>query len=504
MLNKPKYMIPSTKRQECVIDANANDIIFSCVVDGDEAIGAWEIKIYTLIDNALMFDSGKQKLSSPFFPINAKNENAEFEVNIKNFLPTSTQYFEAGTAYDDTKTYYTRKLNSDGSYSYTEYTGSKPPSSGTQLYYIGKLTNSTNAYYWTIDFWNIEGSNKSDAQFNASSIQSVFYANSTPSITIQCGVDDVDSAGNDYIKYVPLSSGAKLDSSKYYFKAVYSQSQSIGIKKYGWLIKDSDADIALVDTISHNQIYGTKDNIECSYRGFLNDGNYSVQLYIETQNGATLTTSPIPFSVSYGLTYLTNDFKVSELKQETAILLDWGQANVICGKVESGDIEYVQNYPIVDYSREEPNTSISIPTSSSVVFDYGATSGLDVPESSYMIISTQLSDASDRLIFSAEGTDSDKNNIARKLSFKSGYFVYEITDENGVLKIYRSPQAFSPNQYKWYIIIMYPYRNGGSATMMSVTESNLKDGVYPRRSLYPYETLYPSFGVWDKLKSGGV
>ena len=85
MLNKPKYMIPSTKRQECVIDATANDIIFSCVVDGDEAIGAWEIKIYTLIDNALMFDSGKQKLSSPIFPINAKNENAEFEVNIKNF-----------------------------------------------------------------------------------------------------------------------------------------------------------------------------------------------------------------------------------------------------------------------------------------------------------------------------------------------------------------------------------------------------------------------------------
>lgn len=504
MLNKPKYMIPSTKRQECVVDANSNEIVFSCVVDGDEAIGAWEIKIYTLVDNALIFDSGKQKRSSPFFPINAKNENAEFEVNIKKFLPTSTQYFEAGTAYDDTKTYYTRTLNADGTYTYTKYAGSKPPTSGTQLYYIGKFTNSTNAYYWTIDLWNIEGANKSDAQPSTSSVQSVFYANSTPSITIQYGVDDTDSAGNSYIKYKALSSGATLDSSKYYFKAVYFQSESVGIKKYGWLIKDVNADISLVDTISHNQIYGTKDNIECSYRGFLSDGNYSVQLYIETHNGATLTTSPIPFSVSYGLTYLTNDFKVSELKQETAILLDWGQANVICGRIGSGNIEYLQNYPILDYSRENPNTSISIPTSSSVVFDYGATSDLDIPESSYMIISTQLSDASGRLIFSAEGTDGSGNSIVRKLSFKSGYFVYEITDGSGVLKTYRSSQTFSPNQYKWYIIIMYPYRNGGSATMLSVTESNLKDGIYPRENLYPYETLYPSFGVWDKLKSGGV
>lgn len=501
MLNKPKYMTPSTKRQECVIDANASEIMFSCIVDGDEAIRAWEIKVYTLVDNALILDTRKQTLGTAFFPITSKNENATFEVDIKKYFPAEVQYFEAGTAYDETKKYYTRRLNSDETtYTYTEYTGNFSSRGNTQLYYKGGLCNSKNAYYWTIDFWG-DSTEDSDNTPEASSVQSVFYANSTPTIGLQCGAEYVNSKGETSIGYTVLTDGKVLDSSRYCFRATYSQAESIGIKRYGWRINDIDTDVSLVDTISQNQIYGTKDNIECSYKGFLNDGNYSIELFIETQLGAIIHTPIVHFSVSYALTYLTNDFSVSNLRQESAILLDWREANVICGHIIGNEVKYIENYPIVDYTREVPNTSVAIPASSSIVYDYGSNSGLDISESCCIVLSTQFNDSKNRVVFSAEGVNDSGANITRRLSYSDGYFVYDITNDDGVLKTFRSSSKYYPDKYKWYIISMYPYSTNG--TLIQVTESKLKNGLFPRQALYPSESLHPTFGVWDKLKNGG-
>ena len=72
--------------QECTIDVKNDKILFSCIVDGNESISAWRIKIYTLNDSALVLDTSKQTLSKPFYPIDSKNRNVVFEINLKDYL----------------------------------------------------------------------------------------------------------------------------------------------------------------------------------------------------------------------------------------------------------------------------------------------------------------------------------------------------------------------------------------------------------------------------------
>ena len=68
MLNKPKFMTPSINNDSCVVDVNADKITFSCIVDSDEPIYAWRIKIYKLSDNSLILDTGTKDLTPPLLP----------------------------------------------------------------------------------------------------------------------------------------------------------------------------------------------------------------------------------------------------------------------------------------------------------------------------------------------------------------------------------------------------------------------------------------------------
>lgn len=439
MLNKPKFMSPSTNMQECTIDVTASKIPFSCVIDGNEAINAWQIKIYKLNDNTLVLDTNKQTLSSPFFPVDEKNKHVIFNRDLASYISTNTSFI-----------------------------------------------NSSEPYYWIIQVWGATGA-------TTISCEEVFYAYSYPVISIQYSQNGTD--------YSDLTEGQVLNSKNYSFKAQYNQEQNIPLKRYGWLLTDTDSGQVLLDTISHNQIYGTQDNIICSYDGFLNSGNYSIKLYIETQNDLTLTTLPISFSVSYMTTQLSNEFKVEVLKNEPAIMLDWKSAIIIGGNY-TGEINYMKNYPIVNYTLNPPNTSVKIPNESFISYDYGATSSLDISEESYIVLSTQLLNSQDRILFIAEGVDKSGNSIMRKLSFESGKFVYILLSSKGVIKKTYTP-TLQPCENVWYIIIMSPFLGfNGAGTTLNVTESCVKNGLYPTETLYPSESLYPYFGVWDKLKGG--
>ena len=136
MLNKPKFMRPSTNKEECTIDVTADSIPFSCIVDGNESINAWQIVIYDIITNDIVFDSNKVDLTSSFYPVDEKNRNVVFSVNLKNYIPEDTAF-----------------------------------------------KNRLEAYYWTITLWGASG-------VTTTSYQEVFYANKTPSIKFSCNGDD--------------------------------------------------------------------------------------------------------------------------------------------------------------------------------------------------------------------------------------------------------------------------------------------------------------------------
>ena len=311
MLNKPKFMKPSTNKEECTIDLTADNIPFSCIVDGNESITKWQIKIYDITDNKEVFTTEEITLKPSFYPVDEKNRNVVFAVNLKEYLNGDTSL------------------------------------------------NRSEAYYWTITLWGSSG-------YSTTSYQEVFYANKTPSISLN------------------IKDGDILTGKSYTFRAEYEQNEEVQLKRYGWKITDTDSGQVLVDTITSNQIYGSADNIICNYNGFLNGGNYSVELFVETQNNAKITTSPLHFSVSYASTFLSNDFKVETLKNEPAIMLDWNDALVISGVLRDkddnvvgvGDTTFKENYPV------DNQCSIGIPYRHKVVYNRDSSLNFDINENS--------------------------------------------------------------------------------------------------------------------------
>lgn len=463
MLNKPKFMTPSTNMQECTIDLNEDNIPFSCIVDGNEAVTAWQIIIYDINNGESVFDSGKITLESPFYPVDEKNRNVVFDKNLKDYPNT---------------------LSGDTTF-----------------------VNRKDAYYWTISFWST--TEKENDIPTTTSCEEVFCATTKPSVTISYR-ENQDS------DYTDLSENTVLKSRTCYFKGNYFKRTEGDylppLKRYGWKLCDTDSGQVLVDTITHNQIYGTKENIVCVYNGFLNNGNYSVELYIETQDGTTIKTVATNFTVSYGTTFLDNALRVEALKNEPAIMLNWNEAIVVGGKMYDSnnnivDLEkenpFKKQYPIIDYKSEQPATSINIPIGSKVVFDYGSNSNLNIDENSYIVLSTQLFNGNETTLFYAEGKDEDGFEILRCLVFSNGKFEYVVKGKRENIATFITEERYAPNQYTWYIIIMSPILvndSGNFYTELTVTESRLINGLYPSPTLYPSDNLYPTAGVWDKLK----
>ena len=441
VLNKPKFMKPSTNKEECTIDINADEIPFSCIVDGNESINAWQILIYDIANNNVVFDSGKITLKSSFYPVDEKNRNVVFEVNLKDYL-------------------------------------------------LGNITfiNRSEAYYWTITLWGTSG-------YTTTSYQEVFYANKIPEISF------LYKYKND-MNYTALSSGNILTSRECTFKATYKQDDGVQLKRYGWRVTDMDSGQVFIDTISNNQIYGSADNIICNYDGFLNGGTYSVELFIETQNNTKITSSPPPFSVSYESTFLSNDFRVETLKNEPAIMLDWNKSVVISGILKDAsnnivsvnDTSFKTNYPV------DNQCSIEIPERFKVVYD---SSSFDIDEDSYIALSTQLLSGTDTTVFFAEGFDDNGYEVKRKLSYSNGEFRYDVVGQEGVIKYVTYKVVNIPSQYVWYVIFMSPLirdDEGNYDIKLDIVESRVVDCVYPSENLYPEENFYPTFGNWDKLK----
>ncbi len=463
VLNKPKFMKPSTNKEECTIDVAANNIPFSCIVDGNEAITAWQIVIYDILDDSEVFKTDEIHLEPSFYPVDEKNRNVVFHVNLKEYIPGDND----------------------------------------------KFVNRADAYYWTITLRGSSGN-------SVTSYQEVFYANKTPTIRFSYNGNDVDLGSE---------TAPELNSKECTFKAELDFGDNENeyraqLKRYGWRITDSSNEQVLVDTITKNQIYGSADNIICKYNGFLNGGNYSVELYVETQNNTKITSS-FEISVSYVATFLSNGFNVETLKNEPAIMLDWSKSIVIAGilkDVKDGviavdDTTFKTNYPVYN------QCSIEIPDEHKVVYSDEESLNFDVDENACIAFSTQLLSRDDARLFAAEGTverndDGSYYEVSRELWHKNGVFIYEIRHGGDLVASDTHIIKNKPSEYVWYNIFMSPLIDdgaGGYVTELNVYEGSVVNCIYPSIDLYPMaETawdeagssyFYPIFGDWSNSKA---
>ena len=189
MLNKPKFMSPSINMYgNSVIDLNSATLPFSCIVDGNEAITDFQIVVSKLSDNTVVFDTGMQTLDKPFFPINNRNQNVLFSINLKDYYATvlvDGEYISASvtltkdTSHDDDKDYYVYD-STKNAYKEYDYDSATWDSDRYSLYELtSDFVNSTDAYYWAI---TLKNSNSGTETYSAAE---VFYANDIPRVEIQ-------------------------------------------------------------------------------------------------------------------------------------------------------------------------------------------------------------------------------------------------------------------------------------------------------------------------------
>lgn len=488
MLNKPKFMSPSINMAECTVDLTSEDgVEFSCIIDGNEAIRWYQIKVYLMSDNSLVYDTGKKELDPPFFPIDERNRNVVFRQAIES--PDEDEWIPAvETDYNSERIYYQHTENSN------EYSIS-PVNSGTwstyknDLYYKG-FVNRSEPYYWTVQVWS--GNDISTAK----SCEEVFYANTTPVVTLQYKQQNNKGDYNDF----ELDGTDVLKSNHYLFKAKYSQKENIQLKRYGWRLKDVSSNETLIDTITQNQIYGTADNILLSYNGLLNDSTYSLEVYIETQNNATLT-ADAQFTVSYATTFLSTEFKTVLLTDEPGVNNSWGEAKIIEGVPSFESPQYISNYPINE------KKSIVIPKGGKIEYSTDSLSGLEIPDDAYIVLSMQIfpefQNTDLQSILHMEG-DIPGGKIIRELNYMpevsedGAYLIYNIGWTSHPFKIEQFKYYFihKPSAYVWYIITLSPLDANNPLT---VVEIPYKGGLPPSENLYPATNLYPRAGGFDPI-----
>ena len=447
MLNKPKFMSPSINMYDnSVIDVNSNILPFSCIVDGNEAITDFQIVISRLNDNAVVFDTGMRELDKPFFPINNKNQNVVFSRNLKD-------YFD--------------EISIDNGFE-----------------------NSAEAYYWTITFKGITGTETYSAA-------EVFYANSTPETEIYYSYD------GDFSDLMGRDNFTDLQKRKIYFKSTYYQPEGVSLKRYGWRLTDTTNNVVIMDTISQNQIYGVSDDISCVCNGLINETNYQLELYIETQNGYFGVLETIKFNVKYTVESVDANFEVEALNNTAGIMLGWKNLKTTEGFVVGEEVNYADNFPFL-YS-----SSAEIPENTSIVFSKTSNNkDIKINEDSYITLSFQFDKTQDTTLFEISGVDDYLKNVARKLEYVASDRSLKYTIESGdIVVVYEEQLSGTISELCWYIVTLYPLIDGEAYYKLveSISEGCLfptAEDDTPEELLYPEdEDLYPDIGEWDKLRN---
>lgn len=479
MLNKPKFMSPSTNIERRVVDLKADTIPFSCIVDGNCAITSWRIVVWKLKDNTAVLDTGEIKLDTPFYPVDNKNRNVVFEIDLKKYMSSLSNiyYLPATETYDKNKTYYTVSTE----YEYSEYVYSDEDAWNVdykKLYYIDFI-NSKEPYAWRVCFWG-------DNEASSVSSEEVFYANSEPNIhelTINNEVLTED--------------GFILGERNAFFKCEYKQDEEVSLKRYGWRLTETNTNKIIFDTISKNQIYGTKDNISCKYNGLVNGQDYLIELYIETQNGYGGIVKSIKFSVEYDVEIVDADFQAFSIDSSSCIMLNWENIKTTEG-VARGEYSVKKNFPISNSS------SLVLPRDSKIVFEGNANSDLQIPKTSYVVLSFQIPKDEDTDVLYI----TDKNGeLVKELKYISDthQFEYMLRDGDTTMLSVKEVEH-SPSQTTWYVITLFPTRIDGNTGEpfidMKIVCSKTLDALFPSESLYPSNDIYPYNGKWDKLKGG--
>lgn len=494
MLNKPKFLSPSINMYgNSVIDLNSETLPFSCIVDGNEAVTDFQIVVSRLKDNVIVFDTGMQKLATPFFPINNRNQSVVFSRNLKDYFTQISDIkkpliLNTKSEYNGNKKYYECSTTT-GEYAEYTYSTEMQWNKDYASLYTEEFLNSADAYYWEIIFKNSNSGTETRA------VAEVFYANSIPKTAIYYSYD------NDFTDLPDNVDFSGLQKRKIYFKSTYNQPEGVSLKRYGWRLTDKTNNVVVMDTISQNQIYGIADDISCVCNGLINQTNYQLELYIETQNGYFGILQSIEFDVDYPVKNIDADFEVEALNNTSGILLSWNKLRTTEGVVVGNPVSYTDCYPL--YS----SSSVEIPENTSIIFSKTSNDkDLKIDEDSYIVLSFGFDKTQNTTLFEISGVDDYLNVMARKLEYVASGKKLKYTITSGDI-VATCEKQLDPTigELCWFVVTLYPMIDG--IADYKLVESISEGCLFPDEDLYPVaeneteeELIYPDFGEWNKLR----
>lgn len=172
-----------------------------------------------------------------------------------------------------------------------------------------------------------------------------FQARTTPTLTINSIPDTINSKS-------------------YNFVGTYTQAEGVNYKYFQWTIYNSDG----VAINTSNQI--DTGAIEYYYDGFFNGETYGVSLYLENQDGVTVSTDIVYFNVSYLEPDITNSPSAQVDCNNNAIVVSWSPPLINQGIAEgTGSEPY---YNLVANQPFEGGSSVNINSGASIYWWIGA------------------------------------------------------------------------------------------------------------------------------------
>lgn len=123
----------------------------------------------------------------------------------------------------------------------------------------------------------------------------------------------------------------------YTFTIAYSQAESIPLKKWKMILKDSNGNI-IEDTD-----YSYKASISYEFDGLANGEIYTVESEIESQVGVVTNTGGYGFTVSYSAPSSNITANATLLESSSAIDVDWANAIQVLGNT-TGTTSFVDNF----------------------------------------------------------------------------------------------------------------------------------------------------------------
>lgn len=253
---------------------------------------------------------------------------------------------------------------------------------------------------------------------------------------------------------------------KYYeFTGKYTQNENVPVTYFRWVLTQVTTGEVLKDT---GLIPST--DLRFYYDGFLNDYQYTIQLFVQNQNNIQVQTDALKFKVSYVGLIVDNVVTATPNTEEHGIIVEWSGIHGITGTIY-GQYEYLKDMPVITHN------SLELPKGSSLVFDKDNDDTLKVPATTAShIISIRIDSPDIETIYEATGSNGGLPYYKR-LTLDGNDLVYDI---NGVKQI---KHTIIPSKLYWYVIFMLPDK--------LIVSQKWADGLFPAADLYPHVGLYP-------------